>query len=60
LKMGGFYEFQKSLFIYPYDCRREIDAFIKLFKLEKYVRFGLMDYIDNQDMLKFHFKFNQK
>lgn len=58
LRMGNFYEFQKSLFIYPYDCQKEIDAFVKLFKLEKYVRFALINFIDNQDKLKFHFKIN--
>ncbi len=55
LKMGGFYELQKSIFLYPYDCKKEIDAFIKLFKLEKYVRFGFLDFIDNQDKVKFKF-----
>ena len=56
LKTGGFYELQESVFLYPYDCQKEISAFIKLFKLEKYVRFGLLDFIDNQDKVKFHFR----
>ncbi len=56
LKMGGFYELQESIFLYPYDCKNEIDILLKLFKLEKYVRFGLLDFIDIQDKLKFHFK----
>ncbi|MCX6720916.1 MAG: hypothetical protein NTW11_03885 [Candidatus Staskawiczbacteria bacterium] len=56
LKMGGFYELQESIFLHPYDCKKEIDDFIKLFKLEKYVRFGLLDFIDNQDRLKVHFR----
>ena len=47
LKMAGFYELQKSLFLYPYDCEKEIKTFIKLFKLEKYVRFAVLEYIDN-------------
>jgi len=55
LKMGGFYEFQESIFLYPYDCKKEIDDFVKLFKLEKYVRFGLLDFIDIEDKLKFRF-----
>jgi len=55
LKTGGFYELQKSIFLYPYDCKKEIDAFVKLFKLEKYVRFGLLDFIDNQDRIKIRF-----
>ena len=55
LKMGGFYKLQESIFLYPYNCKKEIDAFVKLFKLEKYVRFGLLDFIDNQDRLKIRF-----
>ena len=55
LKMGGFYELQESIFLYPYDCKKEIDAFVKLFKLEKFVRFGLLDFIDNQDGIKLKF-----
>src|SRR3989338_6991078 len=39
-RTGGFYELQESVFLYPYDCRKEIEDFIKLFRLEKYVRFG--------------------
>ena len=55
LKTAGFYELQESIFLYPYDCIREIDAIVKLFKLEKYVRFGTLDYIDIQDRVKFKF-----
>ncbi|MDD3608059.1 MAG: hypothetical protein PHQ20_04730 [Candidatus Moranbacteria bacterium] len=49
---GGFYELQESLFLYPYDCKKEIIALIKLFKLEKFVRFGIIEFIDNQDQIK--------
>jgi phenylacetic acid degradation operon negative regulatory protein len=56
LKSGGFYELQESLFLHPYDCKKEVDDFVKLFNLEKYVRFGLLDFIDNQDKLKSRFK----
>lgn len=47
-RAGGFYELQKSLFLYPYDCKKEIIALVKLFKLEKYVRFAILESIDNQ------------
>jgi DNA-binding transcriptional regulator PaaX len=58
LKSGGFYEFQKSIFVYPYDCQKEVAALIKLFKLEKYVRFVLAEFIDNEEQLKSRFKIN--
>ena len=56
LRMAGFYELQESLFLYPYDCKEEITVLIRLFKLEKYVRFALLNYIDNQDHIKKLFK----
>jgi len=56
LKSGGFYELQDSLFVYPYDCKKEIKALTSLFKIEKYVCFGLLESIDNQDRLIHHFK----
>jgi DNA-binding transcriptional regulator PaaX len=52
LRMAGFCELQESLFLHPHDCKKEIDDFVKIFKLEKYVRFALLDFIDNQDWLK--------
>lgn len=58
LRSGGFYELQESMFIYPYDCEREVRDFVALFKLEKYVRFGLLDFIDGQDSLIRSFKIN--
>ena len=56
LNSGGFYELQESMFIYPYNCEREIWDFMDLFKLEKYVRFALLDFIDGQDNLIKRFK----
>jgi len=56
MKTAGFYELQKSLFLYPYDCKKEVGDLVKLFRLEKYVRFATSDFIDIQDQLKHHFK----
>jgi phenylacetic acid degradation operon negative regulatory protein len=58
LKSGGFYELQNSFFIYPYDCEREIKMLVNLFKIEKYIIFGLLESLDNQDVLIRHFKLN--
>jgi hypothetical protein len=58
LRSGGFYELQESMFIYPFDCEREVRDFVALFKLEKYVRFALLDFIDGQDSLIKMFRLN--
>ena len=56
LKGIGFRELQKSVFVFPYDCEKEMFFLIKLFELKKYVRFGVFEFIDNGDDLKKVFK----
>lgn len=56
LKDLGFYEFQKSVFIFPYECKDEIDFVIEFFNLRKYVRYGVIEFIDNDLHLKEIFK----
>jgi DNA-binding transcriptional regulator PaaX len=56
LKSGGFYRLQESIFLYPYDCKNELAVLVKLFKIEKYIRFGILDFIDNQEKIKLSFK----
>jgi hypothetical protein len=38
LKLLGFYQFQKSVFVHPYPCGDEIDFLIELYDLRLYVR----------------------
>ena len=47
LKDLGFYELQKSVFIFPYECKNEIDFLIEFFHLRKFVRYGILEKIDN-------------
>ncbi|MEK7576698.1 MAG: hypothetical protein AAB482_03300 [Patescibacteria group bacterium] len=56
LKKLGFCQFQKSVWIYPFECKNEVDFIIELFSLRPYVRFLLADHIDNELDLKKHFK----
>jgi len=56
LKKIGFYELQKSVFVFPYECQDEIDFVIEFFDLRKYVRFGILKSIDNELHLKKIFK----
>lgn len=56
LKKIGFYELQKSVFIVPYDCKEEIGLLVKYFDLNKYVRFGILEFIDNEKHFKNIFK----
>lgn len=56
IKKLGFYEFQKSVFVYPYNCKDEIDFIIEFFGIRKYVRFGVLESVDNEKHLKEIFK----
>jgi DNA-binding transcriptional regulator PaaX len=56
LKIGGFYELQESIFLHPYNCEKEIKALANLFKIDKYIRFGLIELIDNRKIIVRHFK----
>jgi len=55
LKSLGFLEFQKSVFIFPYDCQKELDGLIELLNLRHFVRYAVVEYIDNE--LNFKKKF---
>ncbi len=39
LKELGFYPMQKSVYIYPYECKNEIDFIAEIFELAPYIRF---------------------
>lgn len=55
LKRLGFYEFQKSVFVHPYDCQDEIDYIIEFYNIRKFVRFIIANSADNELHLKHHF-----
>ena len=56
LKELGFYELQKSVFVFPHDCQNEIEFIIEFFNLRKYVRLGVLETIDNELHLQRIFK----
>lgn len=56
LRKIGFYKLQQSIFITPYKCEEELRDLVKYFKLEKYVRIGTLQWIDNEKDLKDIFK----
>ncbi len=56
LKELGFYELQKSVFIFPFECQNEIEFIIEFFGLRRYVRVGILEHIDNEAHLKKIFK----
>lgn len=56
LKKLGFIAMQKSVFIYPYECAKEVDFVIEIFNLRPYVRFVIANKTDIDLDLKNRFK----
>lgn len=55
LKQLGFYELQKSVFIHPYLCQKEIEFLIEFYNIRKHVGLGILKEIDNELDLLEHF-----
>ncbi|MBI4991644.1 MAG: CRISPR-associated endonuclease Cas2 [Candidatus Harrisonbacteria bacterium] len=56
LKRLGFYQYQKSVFIHPHECKNEIDFLVEFYGVRKYVRQLIVQDLDNQLYLKEIFK----
>lgn len=55
LNQLGFYEFQKSVFVHPFDCQDEIDYLIEFYDARKFIRFIIAESLDNELHLRVHF-----
>jgi len=55
LKYLGFYPLQESVFIYPYDCRDEMDFICTFLDIEHYINYCIVDTLDKKegDLRKF-------
>ncbi|MDP3800449.1 MAG: hypothetical protein Q8Q90_03440, partial [bacterium] len=48
LKRLGFYEYQKSVLVHPYNCQSEIDFVIEYFEIRSWVRIVTVVALDNE------------
>lgn len=55
LKILGFYPIQKSVFIFPYECKNEIEYVSEMFSVKPFVRFMTVKDIDIELDLKRRF-----
>ena len=55
LKEMRFYQFQKSVWVYPYPCEKEIQFLCELFNIIPFVNIVVADKIYNDVKLKKHF-----
>jgi len=58
LRRLGFYRLQKSVFILPWQCEREIEFISHVYQISSYVNFILAKKIKNDQILKTTFNLN--
>ena len=49
LKDIGFYPMQESVFIYPYDCRNEIDFICEFLSISRHVNYCLVEFLEKRE-----------
>lgn len=55
LKSLGFKELNRSVFVIPCDCRKEIEYIVEFYKARRFVRYIEATHIDNELDLKYEF-----
>jgi len=55
LRELGFYQLQKSVFIYPYQCENEIDFLCEVFGIRKHVLLIVCNDFEGSEKLRHHF-----
>lgn len=55
LKRMKFFEYQKSVFVHPFECQDEIDFIVEFYEARPWVRFITADSLDNELHLMIHF-----
>ncbi len=56
LQIVGFYQLQKSVWVYPYPCEKEIQLLCEVFGINPFVNIVTAEKIYNDDVLLKHFK----
>lgn len=56
MKWLGFYQLQKSVWVLPYGCKKEVALLVEIFEIEPFVNFIVANSIKNDKELKKHFK----
>lgn len=52
LKKLGFYPYQKSVYLFPYECEEEISLIKKIVSGAAYMKYAIIEKIEDEDKLK--------
>ena len=55
LKEIGFYQYQQSVYVFPYECEREVILIKKIIEGGKYLSYIVAEKIENENKLKTYF-----
>jgi len=55
LKELGFYQYQKSVYIFPYNCEKEVALIKKIVEGAKYMKYIIAERIEEEDKIKRYF-----
>src|SRR3989344_4135418 len=58
LKQIGFYPYQKSVYVFPYECEQEISLIKKIVEGGKYMSYIIADKIEQEKAAKIYFQLN--
>ena len=58
LKYIGFYPYQQSVYIYPYECEKEIELVKKIVEGGKYLSYVIAEKIEDDKLVKTYFGLN--
>lgn len=56
LREFEFYQLQRSVWVYPYDCEKEISFIAEFFEIRSNLRYIVAERINNEAELKLHFR----
>jgi CRISPR-associated endonuclease Cas2 len=56
LKQLGFYQYQKSVYIFPYECEKEVVLIKKIVEGAKYMKYIIAEKIEDEGKIKTFFK----
>lgn len=56
LQKIGFYRYQQSVYIFPYECEREINLIKKIVEGVKYIKYIVANSIEDEERIKAYFK----
>ncbi|PIU36661.1 CRISPR-associated endonuclease Cas2 [Candidatus Roizmanbacteria bacterium CG06_land_8_20_14_3_00_34_14] len=55
LKQLGFYGYQKSVYLFPYECEKEVELIKKMVEGAKYMKYIIAEKIEDENLAKKYF-----